>query len=118
MTAPISDTFWARKLNAAERLLLLHVASDRLRIFLVTEYPKSGGTWVGQMLSEYLGLPFPRNRRPGFRSCILHGHYLYNGRYKNVFCVLRDGRDVMVSAYYHRLFQNEVVGPKLIERNR
>jgi hypothetical protein len=70
------------------------------------------------MLAAYLGIPFPRNRRPNFESCVLHGHVLHNRLLTNAVCVLRDGRDVMVSAYYHRLFRHEIHGPKFIERTR
>ena len=41
-------------------------------MYVVNEYPKSGGSWVAEMLSEALGVPFPRNRLPMLRSSILH----------------------------------------------
>lgn len=115
---PLSDTFWPRKINAAQRLVMRHLMSGWLPLYLVTEYPKSGGSWVSQMLSDYFDVPFPRDRRPRLESCVLHGHFLPGPGLRNVCCVLRDGRDVMVSAYYHRLFQHERSGPKLIARNR
>jgi hypothetical protein len=37
---------------------------------------------------------------------------------KNVFVVLRDGRDVMVSFYFHSLFKNELSNHALVERMR
>jgi hypothetical protein len=48
----------------------------------------------------------------------MHGHLLYTPFLKNVFCVLRDGRDVVVSAYYHMLFENEKSSPLLAKKTR
>jgi hypothetical protein len=84
-----------------------YVLSGVLPLYIVSEYPKSGGSWFSQMLSEYLEVPFPRNKRPMLESCVMQCHYLYSPRFKNAFCVIRDGRDVMVSAYYFMLFHNE-----------
>lgn len=67
----------------------------------VTEYPKSGGTWLCQMLAALLELPFPRNQAMTWRQGIFHSHYPGPiGKAKTIILV-RDGRDVMVSAYYH-----------------
>ena len=88
---------------AVLRQALWLYGSERLPLFLVTEFPKSGGSWVCQLLSAYLQLPYPRNVRPRIESSVLHGHMLYHRRHRNVTVVLRDGRDVMVSAYYHYL---------------
>ena len=106
------------RLDALQRLLMNNVFSGTLPLYIVTEYPKCGGTWVAQMLGAYLGVPFPRNERPRFTSCIMHGHYLYTPFMKNVVCVIRDGRDVVVSAYYHMLFPNENNSRYLVERTR
>jgi hypothetical protein len=73
---------------------------------LVNEYPKSGGSWLAQMLAEALELPFPRNRLPLLRSSILHGHYRAKHPRIPTTMVWRDGRDVMVSLYFHRLGEN------------
>lgn len=95
--------------RAAKRLAMWHGLSGVLPIYLVPEYPKSGGTWFSQMLSECLEVPFPRNSTPAkIQSCILSGHHLYSPRFKNATIVIRDGRDIMVSAYYYMLFKNEV----------
>lgn len=83
------------KLDAMQRHIMWHTLSGMLPLYLVADYPKSGGAWVGQMLAAYFQLPFPRNQRPPLlQSCIMRGHYLYSSTYKYVFCVLRDGRDV------------------------
>ncbi len=97
---------------------MINGLSGTLPLYIVTEYPKSGGTWFGQMLSAYLNVPFPRNRRPEFKSCIMHAHLRYSPLMRNVTCVIRDGRDVVVSWYYHSLFPNERNSPYLVEKTR
>ncbi len=76
--------------------------------FIVNEYPKSGGTWIGLMLADALDLPFPRHRPLGIGKCICHGHFLHPYFLRNVVVVWRDPRDVMVSFYYHCFFVNEL----------
>ena len=95
------------KLNGISRFALIHCLSGTLPLYIVNEYPKSGGSWLGQMISEAIGVPFPRNRLPMLRSSIMHGHYIWPGNMKNVIILWRDGRDVLVSQYYHNLFYND-----------
>ena len=73
---------------------------------LVNEYPKSGGSWLAQMLAEALRLPFPRNRLPTITDCVMHGHYKPYYVKSPVIHVCRDGRDVLTSFYFHRLQSN------------
>lgn len=72
--------------------------------YYVSEHPKSGGSWLARMVSDYLQLPFPQYvRLPiAFRSVILN-HWQYDPRMRRVFYLYRDGRDVMVSMYFHHL---------------
>lgn len=72
---------------------------------VLTEHPRSGGTWVGQMLAYCLNVPNPRNRLPPRRRCLVHGHFLQVSPANDIVVVWRDGRDVMVSYYYYALFQ-------------
>jgi hypothetical protein len=95
------------KENELIRAGMVHLLSGALGLYVVNEFPKSGGTWVGQMLGRALGVPFPRNRFPEFRSSIMHGHYLGAWGMKNVVVVWRDGRDVMVSWYHQQLIPHE-----------
>ncbi|MFB6264787.1 MAG: sulfotransferase domain-containing protein [Bradymonadaceae bacterium] len=105
-------------LDALQRAAMRYLLSDRLPLYLVPEYPKSGASWFSQMLSDALGVPFPRNERPRIESCILHGHFLYHPRFENAFCVMRDGRDIAVSAYFHYLQHNDKNHPRMVERHR
>jgi hypothetical protein len=92
--------------DAGIRYILSRLFARPLKIVLVSEYPKSGGTWLSQMLAEYLEIPFPRNQLPPFSRCLLHEHFLYSPLFYKPIVLFRDGRDVMVSAYYHYLFDN------------
>lgn len=95
------------KLAAAKKLFMWHYLNRPLNLVLLTEFPKSGGSWFGQMLSDASNLPFPRNISPKLEESILHGHHLHHKDFGKVIAVMRDGRDVMVSAYYHFLFDND-----------
>ena len=106
------------KIEALVRKVMCYFLSRYLPLYIVTEYPKSGGSWVSQMLSDYLDIPFPRNQFPKLQSSIMHGHYLYFPTMRNVFVVIRDGRDVMVSYYYHSLFKNERFNERLVAITR
>lgn len=70
------------------------------------------------MISEGLGIPFPRNRLPMLQASILHGHFWHRWNMHNVLCVWRDGRDVLISQYYHWLFQNEKGNQLLVKQTR
>lgn len=89
---------------AMQRKLMVHGASRLLRLQVVNEFPKSGGTWIGLLLSDALGVPFPQNRRPPLGRCIMHGHYMRTTGMHRPVLVWRDGRDVMSSLYHHSYF--------------
>lgn len=89
------------KTSAVQRYLQWHYLTSVTNHIRVTEFPKSGGTWLCQMLSSLLDLPFPRNKLMSWRNGIFHSHYAnWEGGPKTILLV-RDGRDVIVSAYYH-----------------
>lgn len=92
------------RLNGLLRYTMVYGLTEALSLYVVNEYPRSGGTWIGQMLASALDIPFPRKRFPVWRSSIMHGHYLRPGRIRKPIIVWRDGRDVMVSWYYYCLF--------------
>jgi len=108
-------------LEGVYRQALLRLFSGVLPLYVINEYPKSGGSWVGQMLSEAIGIPFPRNTYPPFRSILMQGHFIHPFGLRNVLVLWRDGRDVMVSWYHHCLFHHENAPPRqayLVERTR
>ncbi len=114
--SPFSRAF--EESNALVRAGMVHLLSGPLRLYVVNEFPKSGGTWVGQMLARALGVPFPRNRLPALRPSIMHGHYLNPLGMKNVVVAWRDGRDVMVSWYHQCLFPHELHNEHQVNRAR
>ena len=98
------------KLEQATRLFLVNTLTIKNGSIIVVEYPKSGGTWLGQLVSEYFQLPFPRNRFPVLRKSVFHSHYLPKWRIpknRKILYLVRDGRDVLISLYYHQLIWND-----------
>ena len=75
--------------------------------YLVNEFPKSGGTWLAQLLSQALDLPFRRNAPIQLERSVTHGHFLNPIGLRNVVVLWRDPRDLLVSFYYHCYFVNE-----------
>jgi hypothetical protein len=98
---------WVIRGEAVWRATLLNTACRFNRSIVVTEFPKSGGTWLSQMLSEMTGYEFRRNQFPGLSRQIFHGHY--RKRFPGVPTVVlwRDPRDIIVSWYHHCLFYSE-----------
>ena len=96
--------------------LLMDYMYNYFKLFIVTEHPKSGGTWVAQMISDYFGVPFPRNRMPFLGTQVLHCHRTHLNDLKKAIVVLRDGRDVVVSYYYHSFFYNDLYNRRHVNR--
>ena len=70
--------------------------------YYVSEHPKSGGSWLAKMVADYFQLPFPQfYSLPLSFSCVILNHWEYHPRMQRVFYLYRDGRDVMVSYYFH-----------------
>jgi hypothetical protein len=70
-------------------------------------YPRSGTTFLCQVMSSYLDLPFVRHYRlPVAMPCVIHSHWLPTPRMPRTIYVVRDGRDVVVSRY---LFEVESI---------
>ena len=96
-----------RIINSLWRYTIWHYASKSGNYILVSEFPKSGGTWLCQMIGDLSNIPFPRKSFPRYSNNIMHGHYPYKKTFTKPIFVMRDGRDVMVSAYFHFLFEND-----------
>lgn len=110
------DSFIWFKINGITRYILAHTLSKVIPIYIVNEYPKSGGSWVAEMLSDILSIPFPRNRLPMLKKSIMHEHKMHKWNTNKNIIVWRDGRDVMVSHYFHSLFFNERGNKNLVEK--
>lgn len=111
------DQQWWYKLNGLTRYAVVHGLSNPwARPVVLTEYPKSGGTWLSQMMSAALGIPYPRNRLPHVGSQIIHGCYLTVNRNVDTVVVWRDGRDTMVSYYYHIMFEKPITSAKFTRK--
>jgi hypothetical protein len=87
--------------------IIANLLSFFQEVYLVNEHPKSGATWLKFMLSDMLNKPAWTKKNPYFGSCVMQAHWMKaKGRCKQI-VLFRDGRDVMVSYYYHCFFINE-----------
>lgn len=107
-----------RKYNSLVRYVYWHYFSKKLNLFQIVEYPKSGGTWMTQLVSTYLDTYYPRNVVPKFKHAVIHGHYMYSSAFNKVIYVVRDGRDIMISYYFHQMVGNNRINPSVIKSNR
>lgn len=104
MIRQIDHPLWF-KANGALRYAIARGALNKFaKPIVVAEYPKSGGTWLSQMLSEATGMPYPRNRLPLLSRQIIHGLYRKVNPNIDTVVMWRDGRDTIVSFYYHLMF--------------
>lgn len=95
----------SKKIESVIRYLMIHFLSDKIPLYIINEYPKSGGTWLGQMLSKALDVPFPRNQMPKLCPSIMHCHFIEPWGMNNIVIVWRDGRDIIISWYYYCFFK-------------
>jgi len=117
-TADRKPPLVVRRARALKRELCWRFSSV-LPVILAAEFPKSGGTWISQMVATAAGYRFPRNNLdPHFLRTVLLGHHTYSRTYNHVFVIFRDGRDVMVSAYHHFLYENEWNDPQTVRSTR
>ena len=90
-----------RRFGTRSTQIVAQMCGDRFPFYYVSEYPRSGGTWLGEMLAAYLELPYPHQTlAPVLQSAVLHNHWGYSSRLKRVFYLYRDGRDVCTSMYF------------------
>lgn len=75
---------------------------NSIPLVYVVGYPKSGTSWAAQMVADYFQLPFPQHAifPIGFPA-IFQGHQSIDRKYPNGVYTIRDGRDVMVSGFFH-----------------
>ena len=80
-----------------------------LGVWVGCGYPKSGTVWLCQLMSAYLDKPYPREyQAPILMPSVIHAHWPWDPRMPPTVYVVRDGRDVAVSLYFHqiRMFAN------------
>jgi len=113
------DTLWWYKFNGlTRRAIALGVLNPIASPIVLTEYPKSGGSWISQMLSATLGIPYTRNRLPNLGDQILHGCFLKVNAKIDTVVLWRDGRDTMISYYYHMMFDKPLTSAMAGKRLR
>ena len=72
-----------------------------LGMYVGCGYPKSGTVWLCQLMSTYLGVPYPREyRSPIAMASVIHAHWRYDPRIPASAYITRDGRDVLLSLYH------------------
>lgn len=88
-----------------------------LGIWVGCGFPKSGTVWLCQLMSAYLDRPYPRDYQlPIMMASVIHAHWRYDSRMPPTVYVVRDGRDVMVSLYFHQMRMLEI--PRSPRRSR
>ncbi len=107
------------QLNSVQRHALDLAVRPMVGATVLTEFPKSGGTWLGRMLADLTGVPFLRHQMPVARRYIVHKHHLPGALTGSAPLVLmRDGRDVLVSLYHHVYFLRDPRTRRLTQRFR
>lgn len=104
----------ALRLKGFRHKFITRSFSRVLPFYIVNEFPKSGGSWLTEMISEATNLPFRRNTPIRLEKCVTHGHFLNPMGLHNVLVLWRDPRDVIVSLYFHSFFVNEYGNKKLV----
>lgn len=66
------------------------------------------------MLAETFGLPAWTKGKPVWAPCVIQAHWLQPRGSCRTVALFRDGRDVMISFYYHALFRNEFQNAPLV----
>ena len=118
MINQIDNWLWFKANGLARKLIVEGAMNAFAPPVVLSEYPKSGGTWMSQMIAAALNIPYPRNRLPLLRRQVIHGCYLKVSRDIPTVVVWRDGRDTMVSFYYHLVFDKPITSKKFSERVR
>ena len=104
--------------TVARKTVWVRSLSGVLPIYLVNEYPKSGGTWMKNLLAAALEVPAWTRTDPVWSTSVMQGHWLNPFNLHNVVALFRDGRDVMVSYYHHSFFRNEQFNSGYVDRMR
>lgn len=91
---------WLASERATRALAIL--CGAKCPLLFVAEHPRSGGTWLTHMLSDYLQVPFPKySRLPIWMPAVIHTHLGHSNRFVRPVFIKRDGRDLVVSTYFY-----------------
>jgi len=98
----------SNRLNVWTTIGFSLLAGERRPFYYVLGHPKTGTNWVCKMLAAYLGIPvheFWLSKWPQFAPAVVHMHRFlpFEGARRRTLYVMRDGRDVVVSDYHHRM---------------
>jgi len=69
--------------------------------YVLNEYPKSGGSWIGDMFADASELKYPHDGNNSLSRSLIHGHFMTPWGLDGSIVVWRDGRDVLTSSYYY-----------------
>ncbi len=73
-------------------------------LVFVVGYPKSGNTWISQLVANCLELPFCRNSvLPVGCAAVVMGHQRVWKSYPRGVYIVRDGRDAIVSQFFWQI---------------
>ena len=117
--APVQNRVVVTMRSISNRLnrILATKYGRTLNFHLDCEYPKAGGTWFGKMASEVMQIPYPEhNIFPIGCACVLHNHWPWRKGLDHAWYLRRDGRDVMVSFYFHRMRDLQAGNPTVVRR--
>jgi len=106
------------QMQSFSRQVVARSLSNFIPYYIINEFPKSGGTWLCQMLAESLQIPNIRHRFPLFQSSTIHMHTMNGTGLNNIIIMWRDGRDVMTSWYHHCLFEQSHHNAKFVAQTR
>ncbi|PZD72812.1 hypothetical protein C1752_03198 [Acaryochloris thomasi RCC1774] len=90
--------------RSAARYIFQHINPFLFDTVAINEFPKSGGTWTGKVISNYLGYRFDDNIIPKYGAAIVKYHKLQIPSALKEVVIIRDPRDVIISFYYHSFF--------------
>jgi hypothetical protein len=90
-----------RRAYQAANSVIAAVVGGPLRICHVIEFPKCGGSWISNLIRSYIGSRFNDGYRLIGRDEVIQKHVRYRPGLTRVVVVVRDPRDMFVSAYYH-----------------